>query len=152
MTSWLLDTNILSELRKVRPEPRVLRFVASRPLDDLFVSTVSFAEIRFGIERSPDAVRRASLYDWLTHQLRPMFEGRVLAVSEDVMFTWRLLVEVGSRSGRTFARPDLIIAATALCHGLQLVTREARDFAGTEVALFSPWTDSVPRGRDLGLR
>jgi toxin FitB len=147
VTGWLLDTNVLSELRKARPERRVISFIASRPLDDLFVSTVSFSEIRFGIERAPDAVRRASLHDWLTHRLRPTFAGRILPISEDVMFTWRLLVEVGRRSGRTFAQPDLIIAATALCHGLRLVSRNAGDFAGTDVTLFNPWTDAMPRGR-----
>jgi len=147
VTGLLLDTNVLSELRKVRPERRVISFIASRPRYDLFVSAVSCSEIRFGIERAPDAVRRASLYDWLTHRLRPMFAGRTLPISEDAMFTWRLLVEVGRRSGRTFVQPDLIIAATALCHDLQLVTRNASDFTGTDVTLFNPWTVPTPRGR-----
>ena len=125
MTGWLLDTNILSELRKVRPERRVTSFIASRPLDDLFVSAVSFSEIRFGIERAPDAVRRASLHDWLTHRLRHMFAGRILPTSEDVMFTWRLLVEVGRRSGRTFAQPtlSLVLHAYAMVCNLSRATR-----------------------------
>ena len=147
MTGWLLDTNILSELRRPRPDSKVTRFIASRPLDELFVSTVTFAEIRYGIERAPDALRRASLHDWLAHKLRPMFVGRVLPVDEDIMFTWRLLVDIGRRDGRTFAQPDLIIAATALCHGIHLVTRNVADFVGTDVALFNPWTDPVRRGR-----
>ncbi len=141
MTGWLLDTNILSELRKTRPEPKVVRFVASQPLDALFVSTVTIAQIRFGIELVPDPMRRAELGDWLTHRLRPMFEGRVLPVSEDVMFKWRVLVEAGRKAGHTFSQPDLIIAATGLHHGLTIVTRDVADYARTRVAISNPWAD-----------
>lgn len=74
MTDWLLDTNILSELRRPSPERKVLAFVAVQPLGCLFVSAVTFAEIRFGIELLGEAYRRAELTDWLTHKLRPMFE------------------------------------------------------------------------------
>jgi toxin FitB len=74
VTGWLLDTNILSELRRLKPNPKVVGFVASKPLDLLFVSIVTFAEIRFGIERVADAMHRAELNDWLTHKVRPMFE------------------------------------------------------------------------------
>ena len=69
MKGWLLDTNILSELRRQRPEPRVLGFIANQPLESLFVSTVTFAEIRFGIEMVPDPLKRADLSDWLTQTL-----------------------------------------------------------------------------------
>ena len=85
MTGWLLDTNILSELRRPRPEPRVVAFIEDKPLDLLFVSAVTLAEIRFGIELVTDAGRRAELADWLAHKVRPMFEQRVLAISEDIM-------------------------------------------------------------------
>jgi toxin FitB len=105
VTGWLLDTNILSELRRPRPNAKVVGFVAAQPLDLLFVSIVTFAEIRFGIERVADATRRAELNDWLTHRLRPMFEERALAVSEDIMFKWRLLVEEGRKAGHTFSQP-----------------------------------------------
>ena len=93
MTGWLLDTNILSELRRIKPEPRVVAFVAAQPLDRLLISVVTLAEIRFGIERIGDAHRRADLNDWLALKVRPMFEQRVLPVSEDVMLKWRRLVE-----------------------------------------------------------
>ena len=84
--SWLLDTNVLSELRRKRPEPRVVKFVAAQSLDRLFVSSVTLAELRFGIELAPDPAMRSHLGDWLKHKVRPMFEGRELPVSEDVMF------------------------------------------------------------------
>ena len=144
MTDWLLDTNVLSELRRPRPESKVLRFIAAQSLDRLYVSAVTFAEIRFGIEIITDAGRRTELNEWLVHKLRPMFDGRVAAISEDIMFTWRLLVEDGRKAGHTFAQPDLIIAATALHHGLTVVSRDTSDYRRARVSVFNPWTDPLP--------
>ena len=139
MSGWLLDTNVLSELRRPRPNARVRDFVAAQPLEQLFVSTVTLAEIRFGIDLVADPVRRAELGDWLLHRVRPMFARRVLEVSEDVMFKWRLLVEDGRRAGHTFSQRDLIIAATALQHGFTVVTRDVGDFSPARVPLLNPW-------------
>lgn len=144
MTNWLLDTNILSELRRPRPERKVVAFVAAQPLDRLFISSVTLAEIRFGIELVPDASHRGELNDWLAHKVRPMFEQRILQVTEDIMFKWRLLVEEGRKAGHTFSQPDLIIAATGLHHGLTIVSRDTADYAKTHVPLFNPWTDALP--------
>ena len=139
MTGWLLDTNILSELRRPTPEAKVVAFVASQPLDLLYVSAVTFAEIRFGIERLDDVTRRAELGDWLAHKLRPMFDQRALPVSEDVMFKWRLLVEEGRKNRHTYSQPDLIIAATALVRGLTIVTRDTSDYERARVPVLNPW-------------
>ena len=142
MTGWLLDTNVISELRRPKPEPGVVAFVAAQPLDHLFLSTVTLAEIRFGIELVTDASRRAELTDWLNLTVRPMFGQRVLPISEDVMLKWRLLVEDGRKRGHTYSQPDLIIAATALHHGLTVVSRDVSDYARTSVLLFNPWEDA----------
>ena len=141
MTGWLLDTNILSELRRPRPERKVLAFVTTQPLELLHVSAVTFAEIRFGIELVTDAGRRAELNDWLAHRVRPMFEQRVLAITEDIMFKWRLLVDDGRKAGHTFSQPDLIIAATALHHGLTVVSRDVRDYQKARAPVLNPWGD-----------
>ena len=138
MNGWLLDTNVLSELRRPKPNEKVVAFIAGEPLDRLFVSIVTFAEIRFGIESVADATRRAELNDWLTHKVRPMFEERALPVSEDVMFKWRLLVADGRKAGHTYSQPDLIIAATALHHGLTVVTRDTADFEKARVPVLNP--------------
>jgi predicted nucleic acid-binding protein len=143
VNGWLLDTNVLSELRRPKPETKVLTFVAAQPLDLLYVSSVTFAEIRFGIELVTDANRRAELNDWLTNKVRPMFEQRVIAISEDVIFKWRLLVEEGRKVGHTFSQPDLIIAAAALHHGLTVVSRDVSDYQKAHVPVFNPWVDSV---------
>jgi predicted nucleic acid-binding protein len=141
---WLLDTNILSELRRPKPERKVLAFVAAQPLEYLYLSAVTFAEIRFGIECVSDASRRAELNDWLTHKVRPMFEQRALAITEDIMFKWRLLVEDGRKVGHTFSQPDLIIAATALHHGLTVVSRDVGDFQKARAPVLNPWVDPMP--------
>jgi len=137
--AWLLDTNVLSELRRPRPEPRVVAFVADRPLEQLFVNSVTLAEIRFGIELLAEPNRRAELNEWLTHKVRPMFEHRVLQVTEDIMLKWRLLVEVGRKTGHVFSQPDLLIAATAIQHNLTVVTRDRSDFDKSGVPVLNPW-------------
>ena len=139
MTGWLLDTNVLSELRRPRPETKVVTFVAAQPLDLLYVSDVTLAEIRFGIELVSEASKRAELSDWLTHKLRPIFDQRILPVSEDIFFKWRLLVERGRKKGLTYSQPDLFIAATALHHGLTVVSRDADEFARVGVSVVNPW-------------
>jgi toxin FitB len=139
VTGWLLDTNILSELRRSRPERKVLAFIAARPLEQLYVSAVTFAEIRFGIECVGDAGKRAELNDWLAHKVRPMFEERCLPVTEDIMFKWRLMVEEGRKAGHTYSQPDLVIAATALRHGLTLVSRDTSDYERARAPVVNPW-------------
>ena len=142
MNGWLLDTNVLSELRRPKPNPQVRTFIAAQPLEQLFISTVTLAEIRYGIDKVGDPIRRAELSDWLVHKVRPMFDQRTLEISEDVMFKWRLLVEDGRKAGHTFSQPDLIIAATALHHGLTVVTRDTDDYALARVPLLNPWLAS----------
>jgi toxin FitB len=138
--AWLLDTNILSEIRRLRPETNVLVFIADNPLDELYVSAVTLAELRFGIQLlSEGSARRDDLSNWLTQTIRPMFDHRVLPVTEDIMFKWRVLLEEGRKTGHTFSQPDLIIAATALNHGLTVVTRDRGDFDKARVPVLNPW-------------
>jgi predicted nucleic acid-binding protein len=121
------------------PEPNVVAFVADKPLDLLFISSVTLAEIRFGIELVADAGKRAELSDWLVHKVRPMFEQRVLSVSEDVLFKWRLLVEEGRKVRHTYSQPHLFIAATALHHGLTIVSRDVDEFQLARAPVVNPW-------------
>jgi hypothetical protein len=143
--AWLLDTNVLSELRRPRPNPKVVAFVAESLLDQLHISVVTLAEIRFGIELLGEPARRAALYDWLALRVRPMFEGRILPLSEEVMLKWRLLVEEGRKSGHTFSQPDLMIAATALHFGLTVVTRDRSDYDHAHVPVLDPWNGNKRR-------
>ena len=151
MTGFLLDTNVLSELRRPRPSPAVTAFLESQREEDLFLSEVTFAEIRYGIEQLDDPERRASIGAWLDHTLRPLFEGRTLPVSEDVLLRWRLQIEAGRRRGHTFGQPDLLIAACAAESGLIVVTRDTTHFVAARVAVLDPWNASFtgPDGRQV---
>ena len=136
--SRLLDTNILAEMRRPRPEPKVLAFISGCRIDDLFISEVTLAEIRFGIEQVGEP-RRTELSEWLRLTVRPMFAGRVLPITEDIMLRWRLLLEAGRKIGQTYSQPDLIIAATALHHNLTVVTRDRREYDHAGVPVINPW-------------
>lgn len=146
MTGFLLDTNVISELRKPRPDPTVIGLISAQAEDDLFISEVTFAEIRFGIEQLDDPERRAAIAAWLDHTLRPLFEGRTLAISEDVILRWRLMLEAGRRRGHTFGQLDLFIAAIAAHNDLIVITRDVTHFVAASVPVLNPWkTEFVDR-------
>jgi predicted nucleic acid-binding protein len=142
---WLLDTNVLSELRKPKPKPNaaVVDFVGAQPGALLYVSDVAFGEIRYGIQQVPDATRRAELQAWLDGVLRPLFSGRVLPISEDVILRWKMMVVEGQKRGHTFGQPDLFIAATAAVAGLVVVSRDVTHFVAAGTPAFDPWTSRL---------
>ena len=137
--AWLLDTNILSELRRPRPEARVVAFISSLSLAQIYISSVTLAEIRFGIERVPDLARRTELHNWLTNEVRPMFDQRVLQVTEDILLKWRHFVEEGRKIGHTFSQPDLMIAATAVHYALTVITRDRSHYDKAGASVINPW-------------
>ena len=139
MSGFLLDTNVLSELKRPRSSPSVLAFVRQCPLDSLFLSDVVVAELRFGIETAANPQRRERLAAWLKDIIRPMFAGRILSVTEDIFLRWRWNVEISRRKGYTFDQSDALVAATALHYDLVVLTRDIEPFARAEVAHFNPW-------------
>ncbi len=146
MSGWLLDTSVISELRKANCAPAVRIWADAQPPQAFYLSRVTIAEIRFGIERVADPVFRTELVGWLDDTLRPWFAERILDIDENVLLTWRRMVERGRKANYTFSQPDLFIAATAAVHGLSVVTRNTDDFIRAEVPVFNPWTGrpSVP--------
>jgi predicted nucleic acid-binding protein len=148
LRGWLIDTNVVSELRRARPAQRVRAFVAGQPGDALFTSDVTFAEVRFGIEQIADPARRSDLAQWLDRTLRPLFAGRVLPVSEDVLLRWRLMLEDGRKTGHTFSEPDLLIAALAALADLIVVSRDTSEFIAAGIPVFDAWDWTLhARGR-----
>ena len=139
MRGWLLDTNVVSELRKPKPDSNVINFIAAQPGEMLFLTDVTLAEITYGIEQLGDAARRTDLHLWLERNLRPLFAGRILAITADVIVRWKTMVVEGQRRGHTFGQPDLFIAAIAALQDLIVVSRDVREFVEADVAVFDPW-------------
>lgn len=139
MTGFLLDTNIPSELVRPLPEPRVTAWVAAQELDTLFISVVSFGEFRKGITVRPPGKRRVELEVWLATDLAKLFSGRILPITQSIAERWGVLDGQRQLIGRPLNVPDGQIAATALEHGLTLVTRNAKDFEGLGLTIINPW-------------
>lgn len=147
MRGFLLDTNVLSELRRPRPQPAVVAFVSAQPEDILFVSAVTFAEIRFGVEQATDPERRAAVSAWLSQTLRPLFDRRTLPLTEDTILRWRVLLETGRRRGHVFGQLDLFIAAAAAEANLVVVSRDTMHFVEAGVPVLDPWSGRYTSGR-----
>lgn len=140
--SYLLDTNIVSEWVKPRPEPKVVNWLADIDEDRVFLSVVTLAELRHGVERLAASRRRTRLDEWLRHDLPARFEGRVLPMDEPIAAAWGVIVARREAKGRPIGVMDAWIAATAETHELTLVTRNAADFRDAVSAVLDPWASS----------
>ena len=141
--NYLVDTNVLSEATKARPDPRVAAWLAARPAHALFVSVVSIAEIRKGVLLLPAGKRRRNLERWLDSDLLPAFAGRVIPLGEREMNVWAELQARAETAGRKIPAIDSLLAAAAKCHGLAIATRNVDDFRHCEVRVINPWTESA---------
>ncbi len=132
--SYLLDTNVVSELRRKLPNPGVVSWFSDRPASTLFLSVLTLGELRKGIDGASDAARRMALSDWLETELPSFFAGRILNLDAPIADRWGRLIAAAGRPAI-----DSLLAATAAHHGLSLVTRNARDFEGLGIEVINPW-------------
>jgi toxin FitB len=138
--SFLLDTNVISEWLKPRPNPGVVAWLAAVDEDQTFLSVVTVTELRYGTERLPAGARKARLDEWLGHELLFRFEGRLLPVDLAIADECGRLVARSESVGRPIEARDAFIAATAEVYELTLVTRNVTDFRAVAKELFTPWT------------
>jgi len=139
--SFLLDTNVVSEWVKPRPNAGVITWLDEADEDRLFLSVVTLAELRRGIERLAPGRRKKRLDEWLREELPTRFEGRILPIDAAIAETWGRLVARGEATGRPIGVMDAFIAATASAHDLTLVTRNVGDFKGSMRAVLDPWRE-----------
>lgn len=139
--NFLLDTNVVSEWIKPRPNGGVVSWLAEADEDRVFISVVTLAELRYGVERMATGNRRRRLEEWLRGELPLRFEGRVISVDKAIADAWGQVVAYSETAGRPIGAMDALIAATVKVHGLILVTRNASDFEPTVKAIVNPWTE-----------
>jgi predicted nucleic acid-binding protein len=136
--SFLLDTNAVSEWVKPRPNPGLIGWMESTDEDRVFLSVVTLAEVRYGVERVASGARRRRLEEWLGRELPLRFEGRMLPVDANVAEAWGKMVARSEATGRPIGAMDAFLAATAEVHHLTLVTRNVSDFRVLN-AVLNPW-------------
>jgi predicted nucleic acid-binding protein len=138
--SFLLDTNLVSEWTKPRPNTGVAVWLAEQDEDRVYLSVVTIAELRHGIERLAAGRRRSRLDEWLRDELPQRFEARVLPVSENIADVCGRVVARREALGRPIQAMDALLAATAAVHELTLVTRNVADFEAAVKSIVNPWT------------
>ena len=137
--NFLLDTNVVSEWVKPRPNLGVISWLEYVDEDRVFLSVITIAELRHGIERMPAGSRRKSLSDWLELDLHTRFEGRILAIDHLIADACGKIIAQSEAQGRQMETMDAFIAATALVHHCTVVTRNVADFQAVMKDIFDPW-------------
>jgi toxin FitB len=138
--NYLLDTNVVSEWIKPRPDPGVIKWLAEADEDRVFLSVITLAEVRYGIERMTMGAQRNRLGVWLRDELTGRFEGRILPVDPAVAEAWGQLIAHAQTIGRTVGIMDGFVSAIAALHQMTVVTRNVTHFRDLGHPVFNPWT------------
>jgi toxin FitB len=139
VSGFLLDTNVISELIRPKPDENVLRWVGETDESILFLSVLTLGEIRQGVERLRSGRRRGRLESWLQVDLPSRFQGRILPIHDAIADRWGRISAIALAKGKPVPVIDGLLAATALHHNLTLVTRNCSDVAGTDARTLNPW-------------
>ena len=140
--NFLLDTNVVSEWTKPRPDAGIVAWLAEADEDRIFISVITIAELRHGIERLAPGARRNRLDSWLSEDVPLRFADRLLAVDVETANIWGRVMAQGRAAGRPPGTMDAFIAATVLRHEMTLVTRNVSDFEKLGVKLTNPWSNA----------
>jgi toxin FitB len=140
MNGYLLDTNVISEMRKTSRSAEVVAWMGKQNVLQLFTSDVTMAELCFGAELVDDLVKRQKLKEWIAEIIRPWMHGRILKVTEDVLVQWRILSRHMKKVHRYSPEADMLIAAVAFKSDLVVVTRDQSPFVMCGVPTLNPWT------------
>lgn len=137
--TYLLDTCVISELVKPRPNPRVVSWIKEQEEQSLFLSVITIGEIQKGISKLYPSKRRSNLAAWLQQELPARFAGRVIPINDEVALVWGQMLGDAESKGRRIPVIDAFLAATALVYGFTLVTRNTPDIVDTGASLLNLW-------------
>lgn len=137
--SYLIDTCCISELVKKKPNPNVVKWFADQDELAMYLSVITFGELRKGIEKLPDSKKKKELNRWVKEDLKQRFKNRVLNITIEEMNKWGEILAAAEKGGKPLPAIDSLIAATALTHDLSVVTRNTKDMEGSGVEVINPW-------------
>ena len=138
---YLLDTCLISELIKPRPNAAVVSWLDDRDEHGLFLSVLTLGELQKGISKLTGSVKKERLHEWVSNDLVERFDGRILAIDREVATAWGIMQGEAERRGDKLPVMDSLIAATAQCYNLTVVTRNAKDMERCGVKVYNPWQD-----------
>ena len=136
---YLLDTCVISEIVKLKPNKSVISWLEKQDESNLFLSVLTFGEIERGIERAPDKIRKKKLRLWVEEDLKQRFEGRILSIDLETTTQWGILQGKSEKSGKPMPVIDGLIAVSGLINNCIVVTRNISDMEQSTVELFDPW-------------
>ena len=137
--SYLLDTCVVSEFTKVRPDLKVIDWLRGSPQDQLFISSITLGELSRGIALLDEGVKKSELEKWINIDIINRFNGKIIELDAEVMLGWGKISGVMERLGMKMAVMDSLIAACAIAHDYILVTNNIDDFKNSNVKIFNPW-------------
>ena len=138
--SYLIDTCCISELVKKKPDSNVVKWFADQDELSLYLSVITFGELRKGIEKLPDSKKKKELNRWVKEDLKHRFKNRIFNIKKEEVDKWGEILATAEKNGKPLPAIDSLIAATALVHDLSVVTRNTQDMEGSGVELINPWT------------
>ncbi|MEX0647876.1 MAG: type II toxin-antitoxin system VapC family toxin [Balneolaceae bacterium] len=138
--SYLIDTCCISELVKNKPNPNVVKWFSDQDELSMYISVITFGELRKGIEKLPDSKKKKELNRWVNGELLLRFKNRVLNINMEEVNKWGEILAAAEKNGKPLPAIDSLVAATARVHDLSVVTRNIKDIEGSGVEVINPWT------------
>jgi len=138
--SYLIDTCCISELVKKKPDPNVVKWFTDQDELSMYLSVITFGELRKGIEKLPDSKKKKELNQWVKEDLNHRFKNRILNINMEVVNKWGEILATAEKNGKPLPAIDSLIAATAQVHDLSIVTKNTQDMEGSGVEVINPWT------------
>ena len=139
MMKYLLDTCVISELTKTKPNKKVVSWITRNNEVNFYLSSLTFGELYKGASKLPDSKRRKKLFHWIEHDIKERFEGKIRDIDLLVAKTWGEIQGAAEAAGNPMPAIDGLIAATGLAHDLTVVTRNVADMQQSGAALLNPW-------------
>lgn len=138
----VLDTNVISELWKIEPDANVLAWIDAQTVETLYLSTITIAELRYGLASMPDGKRRTTFQDRLEREVLAAFAGRVLSFDLDASHSYAVLMARAKQAGKAIGKADGYIAATAAARSMIVATRDTSPFEAAGLGVINPWRSS----------